>query len=71
MIPPHLLQQLRNTSVQSLIRALEGDGFTYRRRKGSARVYRHPDGRRTVIHYHRGRDTLPVGTLRSVLEGAQ
>ena len=68
MIPPHLLQQLRNTPVQMLIRALEGDGFTYRRTRGAGRVYRHHNGRRVVIHYHHGSDTLPIGTLRSVLE---
>jgi predicted RNA binding protein YcfA (HicA-like mRNA interferase family) len=71
MIPPHLLQQLRNTSVQELVRALERDGFSYRRTRGAGRVYRHPDGRRTVIHYHRASDTLPIGTLRSVLVGAR
>ena len=70
MIPAHLLQQLRNTSVQTLIHALERDGFTYRRTRGAVRVYRHHDGRRVVIHYHHGSDTLPIGTLRSVLEGA-
>ena len=70
MIPPDLLQQLRNTSVQELVRALERDGFSYRRTRGGSRVYRHPDGRRAVIHYHRGSDTLPIGTLRSVLSGA-
>ena len=71
MIPPHLLQPLRNTPVRELIRALEGDGFTYRRRRGSGRVYRHPDGRRAVIHYHHAGDTLPIGTLRSVLAGTR
>jgi predicted RNA binding protein YcfA (HicA-like mRNA interferase family) len=71
MIPPHLLQQLRNTPVRELIRALEHDGFTYRRRKGAGRVYRHTDGRRTVIHYHRSSDTLPIGTLRNVLAGTR
>ena len=71
MIPPPLLQQLRNTSVQELIHTLERDGFTYRRQKGSGRVYRHPDGRRAVIHYHHRGDTLPIGTLRSVLQGAR
>ena len=71
MIPPHLIQQLRNTSVAELLHAMERDGFTYRRTSGSGRVYRHPDGRRAVIHYHHGGDTLPIGTLRSVLAGAR
>jgi predicted RNA binding protein YcfA (HicA-like mRNA interferase family) len=70
-MPPHLLQQLRNTSVQDLIRALERDGFSYRRRRGAGRVYRHPDGRRTVMHYHHAGDTLPLGTLRNVLHATR
>ncbi|PKB63541.1 MAG: hypothetical protein BZY80_07040 [SAR202 cluster bacterium Io17-Chloro-G2] len=60
---------MRNTSVRELVRALERDGFTFRRTRGSGRLYRHPDGRRTVIHYHSATDTLPIGTLRSVLTG--
>lgn len=51
MIPPHLIDQLRNTPVRKLIRTLERDGFT--------------------IHYHHGGDTLPIGTLRSVLEATR
>jgi predicted RNA binding protein YcfA (HicA-like mRNA interferase family) len=69
MIPPQVLQQLRNTPVRELISALERDGFIYRRLKGAGRVYRHPDGRRVVIHYHHSSDTLPIGTLRNVLRG--
>lgn len=69
MIPPHLFQQLRNTPVREIIRALERDGFTFRRRQGSGRLYRHPDGRRALIHYHHSGDTLPIGTLRQVLKG--
>ncbi|MDN3515333.1 MAG: type II toxin-antitoxin system HicA family toxin [Candidatus Brocadia sp.] len=66
-----MIQKLRNTSVRELIRALEKDGFQYTRRKGSQRVYRHIDGRRTVIHYHHAKDTLPPGTLKSFLNGTQ
>jgi predicted RNA binding protein YcfA (HicA-like mRNA interferase family) len=71
MIPPHLLQQLRNTPVRELVRALERDGFTFRRRRGAGRLYRHPDGRRALIHYHSSSDTLPIGTLRNVLAGTR
>ena len=58
MIPPHVLHQLRNTPVLELISAIEGDGFTYRRLRGSGRVDRHLDGRRMVIHYRHSGDTL-------------
>ena len=39
-----MINKLRNTPVRELIRALEQDGFQYKRRKGSQRVYRHYDG---------------------------
>jgi predicted RNA binding protein YcfA (HicA-like mRNA interferase family) len=66
-----MISELKNTPVKELIRALERDGFQYTRRKGSQRVYRHPDGRRVVIHYHHAKDTLPPGTLKSFLDGTQ
>jgi len=71
VIPSHLFERLRNLPVRKIIRALERDGFTYGRKKGAGRLYRHPDGRRTVVHYHHGSDTLPVGTLRNVLEATR
>ena len=43
-LPPDLIRLLRNTPVREIVRALERDGFTYRRSRGSSRVYRHPDG---------------------------
>ena len=67
MNPPRFLKQLRNTSVQGLIRALERDGFSYQGRRGATRLYRHLDGRRALIHFHHGGDTLPIGSLRAVL----
>lgn len=59
---------LRNTPVRDLIRALERDGFVLDRAGTTgARIYRHADGRRAVIHYHHSGDTLTRKTLRSVL----
>jgi len=63
-----MIDRLRNVPVRKLVRALERDGFVYRRSKGSQRVYRHADGRRVVVHYHHGGDTLPVGTLTQILQ---
>ena len=63
-----LVHLLRNTPVRDLIRALEREGFSLDRSGlTGARIYRHPDGRRAVIHYHHGGDTLPRKTLRSIL----
>ena len=64
-----LVHLLRNTAVRSIIRALQRDGFSLEREtQTGARIYYHPDGRITVIHYHRGSDTLTRKTLQSVLE---
>lgn len=70
-IPPGLVRRLRNISVGELVRALERDGLTYRRGRGSERIYRHEDGRRVVVHFHRASETLPIGTLRDILISAQ
>lgn len=66
-----MIHKLKNIPVRDLLRALEQDGFQYRKRKGSQRVYRHNDGRRVVIHYHHPKDTLPLGTLQSFLQGTR
>jgi predicted RNA binding protein YcfA (HicA-like mRNA interferase family) len=50
---------LRNASTRRIVRALERDGFKFTERQGSQRIYRHGDGRRVVVHYHRANDTLP------------
>ncbi|MCP5003963.1 MAG: addiction module toxin, HicA family [Planctomycetes bacterium] len=66
-----MIHILKNIPVREFIRALEKDGFQYKRRKGSQRVYRHSDGRRVVIHFHHAKDTLPPGTLKSFLNGTK
>ena len=59
---------LRNTPVRDIIRALERDGFVLDRAGATgARIYRSLDGRRAVIHYHHGAETLTRKTLRSIL----
>jgi len=65
--PP--LARLRNVSVRRIIRALEHEGFQFTERKGSQRVYRHPDKRRVVVHYHNPNDTLPPHVIRTLLIG--
>ena len=66
-----MIHKLKNITIRELIRALKQDGFHYTRRKGSQRVYRHPDNRRVIIHYHHAKDTLPPGTLQSFLDGTK
>jgi predicted RNA binding protein YcfA (HicA-like mRNA interferase family) len=62
---------LRNVSTRRIAQALERDGFSFTDRQGSQRIYRHQDGRRVVIHYHRATDTLTPYVLRNLLAGAR
>lgn len=67
-----LVHLLRNTPVRQLVSALRRDGFVLEREtRTGGRIYSHPDGRITVVHYHRGSDTLTRRTLRSVLEATR
>jgi len=67
-----LVHLLRNTPVRELVSALRRDGFILEREtRTGGRIYSHPDGRLTVVHYHRGSDTLTRRTLRSVLEATR
>jgi predicted RNA binding protein YcfA (HicA-like mRNA interferase family) len=69
---PELVHLLRNTPVRELVNALRRDGFVLEREtRTGGRIYSHPDGRLTVVHYHHGSDTLTRRTLRSVLEATR
>jgi len=53
MTPQHPpIALLRNAPTREIIKALEHEGFQFTERQGSQRVYRHPDRRRVVIHFH-------------------
>jgi len=52
---------------RELIRVLEGMGFRLLRKSGGSHwQYEHPDGRRTTVPVHKGRDIGP-GLLRKIL----
>lgn len=58
--PKQVWDQLKNKSADDLISALLKDGWQLdvagkHKSGGSSRIYRHPDGRRVVIHYHPGK----------------
>ncbi len=64
-VPP----ELRKLTVRELCTALERDGFSLDRQRGSHRVYVHPeDGRRVVVPYRRPGDTFPPKTLKALLD---
>ena len=67
-----LVHLLRNTPVRELIRALERDGFILERTtRTGGHIYRHPDLRTTLFHYHSGGDTLTRKTLASLLRATR
>jgi len=60
----------RGLTARRLIQALHRDGFELSRARGSHRIYRHANGRRVVVAYHRMGDTFPVGTLSAMIRDA-
>jgi predicted RNA binding protein YcfA (HicA-like mRNA interferase family) len=61
-------RRIRNLTARRIIAALLRDGFTLSAQNGSHQRYRHIDGRRVTVTYHRAGDTFPLGTLRSMIE---
>ncbi len=59
---------LRSLTARELCRALEHDGFTFRRQRSSHRRYIHRDGRRVTVPFTRDGDTFAIGTLKSMIE---
>jgi predicted RNA binding protein YcfA (HicA-like mRNA interferase family) len=60
--------KLRNITAREIIAALIKDGFSFRHQKGSHQRYRHSDGRRVTVTFHKASGTFPLGTLRSMIE---
>ena len=61
-------RRLRNLTAREIINALIRDGFVLNSQRGSHQRYRHVDGRRVTVTFHRASDTFPIGTLRSMIE---
>lgn len=61
-------RRLRNLTAREIINALARDGSSFYSQRGSHQRYRHSDGRRVTVTYHRAGDTFPLGTLRSMIE---
>ena len=60
--------RLRSLTAREIIAALLRDGFSLDRQSGAHRLYRHPDGRRVTVSFHRAGETFEIKTLRSILE---
>ena len=61
--------KLPAVTPREVIKALERAGFYKKRQKGSHVIYKHPDGRWTVVPIHAR--IIPKGTLRAILREAQ
>jgi len=59
---------LRSLTAREIISALIRDGFFLRSQSGSHQQYRHSDGRRVTVSFHRPGDTFPPKTLRRMIE---
>lgn len=53
-------------TARALMKALRHLGFTETRSRGSHRRFEHPDGRKTTVPVHSGRD-IPRGLLRQIV----
>ena len=60
--------QLKGKTADDLISALLKDGFLLDEVIRIQRIYRHPDGRKMSIHYHKGSQTYGAGLLKALLE---
>jgi len=61
---------LKSVTTKAIVSALGADGFVWTRSKGSHRVYRHADGRRVVVAFHRPGATFPPKTLAAMIAAA-
>lgn len=53
-------------TARSLLRILRKLGFVQVRSRGSHRRFVHPDGQKTTVPVHKGRD-IPRGLLRQII----
>ncbi len=58
--------RLPSVAPREMCRILESLGFELIRQRGSHMIYRHLDGRATVVPFHAGED-LGRGLVRSIL----
>ncbi|MGH7802664.1 MAG: type II toxin-antitoxin system HicA family toxin [Thermodesulfobacteriota bacterium] len=60
--------RLRSLIVKELTSDLIIAGFYLERQRGSHQHYRHLDGRRITVTFHRSSDTFPPKTLKIIID---
>jgi predicted RNA binding protein YcfA (HicA-like mRNA interferase family) len=56
-------------SARDVIQVLRRHGFTCIGQRGSHQKWRHADGRQVIVAMH-GNKLIPIGTLKSIIEGS-
>lgn len=59
---------MKTLTPKELMKIPEAHGFILQRSKGSHQLYKHPDGRRTIVPFHP--KDLKTGTLLASLKQA-
>ncbi len=60
------MSAIPSVNARKLMQVLRQLGFVHTRSRGSHRRFEHPDGRKTVVPVHRGRD-IPRGLLQQIV----
>ena len=63
-------QRFPTCNANDVIRVLRRAGFEQVGQKGSHLKWRHPDGRQVIVPDH-GSKPIPIGTLKSIIEGTK
>jgi predicted RNA binding protein YcfA (HicA-like mRNA interferase family) len=56
-------------SAKEIIKVLRQHGFLLVGQSGSHQKWRHSNGRQVIVAMH-GSKTIPIGTLKSIIEGS-
>jgi predicted RNA binding protein YcfA (HicA-like mRNA interferase family) len=56
-------------NAREVLRVLRRNGFLLASQKGSHQKWRHPNGRQVIVAMHRSKP-IPIGTLKSIIEGS-
>jgi predicted RNA binding protein YcfA (HicA-like mRNA interferase family) len=56
-------------TAKDVARVLSRHGFVLVGQKGSHQKWRHPNGRQVIVPVH-GSKPIPIGTLKSIIEGS-
>jgi predicted RNA binding protein YcfA (HicA-like mRNA interferase family) len=56
-------------TANDVVRVLRKDGFILVSQKSSHQKWRHSNGRQVIAAMH-GRKPIPIGTLKSIIEGS-